>query len=131
MPEQPISSRFRLTQAVVRANRRSKAVSLGLEIEQPFEEEVWREGQPTVSVIRRTIKVLKRWDYNPRDGQPAQEFLPGEATIDVILGDFPPGHAEPTPPVWGIDIQATRRVHGYQTKERQGTSLPMYAPESA
>jgi hypothetical protein len=131
MPEQPISSRLSLAQAVVSANSRSKALSLGLEIEQPLEEEAWGEGQPTVSVLGRTIKVLKRWDYNPREGQPAQEVPPGEATIDDILGEFPPDHSEPAPPIWGIDVQATKRVHGPLTKERQETLLPIHTPESA
>ncbi|KAL2860398.1 hypothetical protein BJX68DRAFT_261345 [Aspergillus pseudodeflectus] len=131
MPEQPISSRLSLAQAVVSANSRSKAFSLGLEIEQALEEEAWGEGQPTVSVLGRTIKVLKRWDYNPREGQSAQDFLPEEGTIDGILGGLPPDHSEPAPPIWGIDVQATKRVHGSQTKERQETSLPIHTPESA
>ncbi|KAL4906084.1 hypothetical protein BDW74DRAFT_177113 [Aspergillus multicolor] len=74
MPEQPISSRLSLAQAVVSANSRSKAVSIGLESGISAEQEGWGEGQPTVSVLDRDIKVLKRWDYNPREGRPGEEL---------------------------------------------------------
>ncbi|KAL2810655.1 hypothetical protein BJX63DRAFT_434042 [Aspergillus granulosus] len=132
MPEQPISSRLSLAQAVVSANSRSKAVSLGLESEQSIEEERWGEGQPTVSVLGRNIKVLKRWDYNPREGQPAQESLPGEVTADDILGECPPSEkSEPAPPLWGIDVQATSNVHRFDTGGKQERSLPIHTPQSA
>lgn len=63
MPEQPLSSRLSLAQAVVSANSRSKAVSLGLEKGPPAEEGSWGEGQPTVTVLRRQVSVLKRSGY--------------------------------------------------------------------
>lgn len=71
MPEQPVSSRLSLAQALVSINSRSKAVSLGIENGQSAEQEGWGEGQPVVKVLGREIRVLKRWDYNPREGQPA------------------------------------------------------------
>lgn len=61
MPEQPPSSRLSLAQAVVSANSRSKAVSIG--IEQPGGEIPISEGQPKVRVLGREIPVLKRGDY--------------------------------------------------------------------
>lgn len=64
MPEQPPSSRLSLAQAVVSANSRSKAVSLGLE-KPPTEAERMAvpEGQPKVRVMGREVPVLKRGGY--------------------------------------------------------------------
>ena len=45
MPEQPLSSRLSLAQAVVSMNSRSKAVSLGLESGKSAEEEGWGTGK--------------------------------------------------------------------------------------
>ncbi|KAA8646161.1 uncharacterized protein ATNIH1004_007587 [Aspergillus tanneri] len=106
MPEQPISSRLSLAQAVVSANSRSKAVSLGIASGDSAEHEGWGEGQPVVKVLGREIKVLKRWDYNPREGQPTKEhcteknaILPG--ALDDILGQPISGDSTNTPPLWG------------------------------
>ncbi|KAK7422299.1 hypothetical protein QQZ08_009607 [Neonectria magnoliae] len=62
MPEQPPSSRLSLALAVVSANSRSKAVSIG--IEKPGTEELLPEGQPRVNVMSRQIPVLKRGGYS-------------------------------------------------------------------
>ena len=68
MPEQPLSGRLSLAQAVVSANSRSKAVSLGLE-KGSAEQEGWGNGQPKVRVMGREIHVLKRsgYDWQGRD----------------------------------------------------------------
>ncbi|KAK3292573.1 uncharacterized protein B0H64DRAFT_419813 [Chaetomium fimeti] len=63
MPEQPLSSRLSLGQAVVSANSRSKAVSLGVTKGPSADEEGWGEGQPRVKVLGREIAVLKRGGY--------------------------------------------------------------------
>lgn len=63
MPEQPLSSRLSLAQAIVSANSRSKAVSVGLEKGKPAEDEGWAEGQPKVRILGREIAVLKRGGY--------------------------------------------------------------------
>jgi hypothetical protein len=63
MPEQPPSSRLSLGQAVVSANSRSKAVSLGLDKGPSADEEGWGEGQPRVKVMGREVAVLKRGGY--------------------------------------------------------------------
>ncbi|KAK1139623.1 hypothetical protein N8T08_000628 [Aspergillus melleus] len=73
MPEQPVSSRLSLAQAMVSANSRSKAVSIGIADGDSAEQEGWGEGQPVIKVLGREIKALKRWDYNPREGQPTEE----------------------------------------------------------
>ena len=63
MPEQPPSSRLSLAQAVVSANSRSKAVSIGLEKGLSAEQEGWGHGQPKVKVMGREVSVLKRGGY--------------------------------------------------------------------
>lgn len=82
MPEQPLSSRLSLGQAVVSANSRSKAVSLGLEKGRSAAEEGWGEGQPKVRVLGREIAVLKRGGYSWKgdetvgESQPSTEIKP-------------------------------------------------------
>ncbi|KAK3332083.1 hypothetical protein B0T19DRAFT_414695 [Cercophora scortea] len=66
MPEQPLSSRLSLGQAVVSANSRSKAVSLGLEKGASADDEGWGAGQPRVRVMGREVAVLKRGGYEWR-----------------------------------------------------------------
>jgi len=63
MPEQPLSSRLSLGQAVVSANSRSKAVSIGIEKGKSAEEQGWGMGQPKVKVMGREVSVLKRSGY--------------------------------------------------------------------
>ncbi|KAF5502703.1 Protein IMPACT-A [Colletotrichum aenigma] len=65
MPEQPLSSRLSLAQAVVSINSRSKAASLGFTDSIP-EGVSWGEGQPKVTVMGRSVTVLKRGDYHAR-----------------------------------------------------------------
>ncbi|KAI0969552.1 hypothetical protein F4678DRAFT_473766 [Xylaria arbuscula] len=64
LPEQPPSSRLSLAQAVVSANSRSKAVSLGLEKGLSADDEGWGHGQPRVKVMGREVTVLKRGGYS-------------------------------------------------------------------
>lgn len=63
MPEQPPSSRLSIAQAVVSANSRSKAVSIGLEKGPSADEQGFGEGQPRIKVMSREIAVLKRGGY--------------------------------------------------------------------
>lgn len=63
MPEQPPSSRLSLAQAVVSANSRAKAVSLGIEKASVGGEEHIPEGQPKVRILGRDVPVLKRGGY--------------------------------------------------------------------
>jgi hypothetical protein len=64
MPEQPLSSRLSLAQAVVSANSRSKAVSIGIESGPSAEQDGWGQGQPKVRIMGRDVYVLKRGGYN-------------------------------------------------------------------
>ncbi|KAF5018470.1 hypothetical protein F66182_9543 [Fusarium sp. NRRL 66182] len=63
MAEQPLSSRLSLAQAVVSANSRSKAISIGIEKAPPGGEEKVPGGQPKITIMNRQIPVLKRGGY--------------------------------------------------------------------
>ncbi|KAF5016797.1 hypothetical protein F66182_11404 [Fusarium sp. NRRL 66182] len=83
MPEQPMSSRLSLGQAVVSANSRSKAISLGIEPASSADhgdekDRKLEEGQPKVRVLGREIAVLKRWDYDPAEGGPGRKGEEGD-----------------------------------------------------
>jgi hypothetical protein len=72
MPEQPLSSRLSLAQAVVSMNSRSKAQSLGIEKGRSAEELGWGMGQPKVRIMGREISVLKRSGYEWREEKAEQ-----------------------------------------------------------
>ncbi|KAH7319736.1 hypothetical protein B0I35DRAFT_352582 [Stachybotrys elegans] len=63
MPEQPPSSRLSLAQAVVSANSKSKAISLGIEKAPLGGETQLSEAQPKLRVMTREVPVLKRGGY--------------------------------------------------------------------
>ncbi|KAK3384328.1 hypothetical protein B0T24DRAFT_608022 [Lasiosphaeria ovina] len=92
MPEQPLSSRLSLGQAVVSANSRSKAVNIGLEKGPSADDEGWGEGQPRVRVLGREVAVLKRGGYDWRGDE------------NVGGGD---SEAENTPSLRVTDTQST------------------------
>ncbi|KAI0477385.1 hypothetical protein GGR56DRAFT_637067 [Xylariaceae sp. FL0804] len=73
MPEQPPSSRLSLAQAVVSANSRTKAVSIGLEKGASADEEGWGHGQPKVRVMGREVTVLKRGGYQWKSDEGATD----------------------------------------------------------
>lgn len=136
MPEQPISSRLSLSQALVSANSRSKAVSLGIENGQSAEEEGWGEGQPAVKILGRDIRVLKRWDYNPCEGQPAKSSTSEDSDsstvpIDAFLGNIDINDADKMPPLWGVDLEAARSSQSNANSEKKTGGLPIYTAQSA
>lgn len=137
MPEQPISSRLSLAQAVVSANSRSKAVSIGLEKGQSAEEEGWGEGHPVIKVLGREIRVLKRWDYDPREGKPTTEVTNPDDHADSaggFLGQVDVGNeTEKLPPLWGVDLEALRSSHSKEigSGPKSVSTLPIYTAESA
>lgn len=80
MPEQPPSSRLSLAQAVVSANSRSKAVSIGLEKGASADDEGWGEGQPQIRVLGRQLSVLKRGGYEWKGDEDEEENKDSEDT---------------------------------------------------
>ncbi len=141
MPEQPLSSRLSLAQAVVSVNSKSKAISLGLERGNSAENEGWGQGQPGVHIMGRSVRVLKRWGYDPKDGE--APVSPGDAVKKEETGDSHSGgnqaeasvrQEETGPALWGLDLEALRSSNGPPPTgaPAQSTSgLPIYSPQSA
>jgi hypothetical protein len=85
MPEQPLSSKLSLGQAVVSLNSRSKAVSLGLEKGKGAHEEGWGQGQPKVKVLGREVSVLKRSGYEWREALEGKKEQVDEETTQGTI----------------------------------------------
>ncbi|OAQ78738.1 cell division control protein 2 [Purpureocillium lilacinum] len=96
MPEQPPSSRLSLAQAVVSANSRAKAVSLGIEKAPAGGEMTVPEGQPKVRVLGRDVPVLKRggytWTSDDTKAQPSTQSSTSTGTVATSQ--------EPRPKTW-------------------------------
>jgi hypothetical protein len=127
MPFQPLSSRLSLAQAVVSANSRSKAVSLGLEKGKSAEEEGWGQGQPSVKIMGREVRVLRRWGHDLQgvDGNQAIVDNPAEVA-DPEKGT--------EPALWGLDLEALRQFNTSQQSNahsRISGDLPIYTAQSA
>lgn len=151
MPEQPLSSRLSLAQAVVSVNSRSKAVSIGLEKGNSAEEDGWGQGQPRVRVMGREIRVMKRWGYDwkeedSQDCHSAAQVLDSQETIKA--DDSVPAISETNanevvktedqpPALWGLDLEALRSSNEGQgggphgTHKKDVARLPIYTAESA
>lgn len=114
MPEQPPSSRLSLAQAVVSANSRSKAVSLGLEKGASADEEGWGEGQPRIKIMSREVSVLKRggyvWKEEEEEEQDEDTDNSGEkedkASEDATL-DIQPKATTSNSPIWSTSSSIT------------------------
>ncbi|KAL0764630.1 hypothetical protein CaCOL14_012931 [Colletotrichum acutatum] len=88
MPMQPMSSRLSLAQAVVSANSKSKAISIGL-AKAANEDGSWGEGQPKVHIMGRAIAVLKRGDFNMQGSVLVAPESPERASDDSLQGRKP------------------------------------------
>ena len=103
MPEQPVSSRLSLAQAVVSANSRSKAVSLGIDGARgpSADDEGWGTGQPRIRVMGREISVLKRSGYTWRGEEEEHEAdAEDQAETDntaAVSAETPAAAAPPAP----------------------------------
>jgi hypothetical protein len=130
MPEQPLSSRLSLAQAVVSINSRAKATSIGIEEGKSADQEGWGEGHPVVKVLGRDIHVLKRWDYDPNEGAPSTELQSKHEDASAAHGE-----ELQMPPLWGVDLESLRSRESKNSKpDRPPTSnstLSIYRPESA
>lgn len=147
MPEQPLSSRLSLAQAVVSMNSRSKAVSLGIEKGNSAEDDNWGQGQPKVRIMGRDISVMKRWEYDSREHTRQEDI--GNLKIErQSIKNEEPESVNPsshsslniaqefgnTPALWGLDLEALRSSNGRTTSVPRGTNasgLPIYTPHSA
>jgi hypothetical protein len=132
MPSQPLSSRLSLAQAVVGANSRSKAVSLGLEKDKSAEEEGWGQGQPSVKIMGREVRVMRRWGYGESDSSP--QGANGNGAIANIHPEVAYPEKETEPALWGLDLEALRQSNTSQqpnARSRISGDLPIYTAQSA
>ena len=134
LPSQPLSSRLSLAQAVVSMNSRTKAVSLGIEKGRSAEDEGWGQGQPSIRIMGREIRVMKRWGYEWRAETEAnvkqEDAVPSDSQATVQQDECPVDE----PALWGLDLDALRSsnapvVTGVQTAN--DSNLPIYSAQSA
>jgi hypothetical protein len=120
-PEQPMSSRLSLAQAVVSANSQSKAKSIGITNENTAEEEGWGKGQPKIKVMGREIAVMRR---APTEGAVTSGSDQTGFKVEQVDHET----------FWGLDLDALRKSNGPLIAGKNSGSvsgLPIYSPESA
>lgn len=139
-PHQPLSSRLSLAQAVVSANSRSKAISIGLQSGPSAEDEGFGEGQPRIKLMSREIRVLRRWSYEvpaPDGISSTSSISKNEETVskiaDVEASMSQTSWTESTVPLWGLDIEKLRDANKSKAgRDAAPTSaLPIFTPQSA
>lgn len=123
MPEQPLSSRLSLAQALVSLNSQSKAKSIGLITDKTAEDEGWAQGQPKVRVMGRDVSVMRR-AIPPPGSEPNQED--NQATVKQDSSQQTPLEA-----FWGLDLEALRKSNGPLVPGRSGGTLPIHTPQAA
>ncbi|KAK2809655.1 hypothetical protein FQN50_003712 [Emmonsiellopsis sp. PD_5] len=136
MPEQPLSSRLSLAQAVVSANSRTKATILGIETGQNAEDEGWGRGQPTAKVLGREISVLKRHGYNW-----TEEISDEKSTTTSYINapkteedrNTASESSDEQPALWGLDLESMRQSNDKASAPRHtvNPTLPIHRPEPA
>ncbi|KAI2464054.1 hypothetical protein F4781DRAFT_436812 [Annulohypoxylon bovei var. microspora] len=148
MPEQPPSSRLSLAQAVVSANSRSKAVSLGMENGPSADEQGWGHGQPRVRVMGREVTVLKRGGYEwkgdeevvdrpkSESDRTGNDSITSSATMTgTSQNTTPETHINPVSRSWSTSQPVTlkkstlivRATHITKSSERQPAMQSLFA----
>ena len=136
MPEQPLSSRLSLAQAVVSANAQSKAKSIGLAPGATAEDEGWSRGQPTVKILMREIAVMRRQytvPIKPEDRPTSIKIEDSQDAIKVEDNDTQPDETSTHEAFWGLDLDALRKSNGPLVAGKLAGSQgpPIYDPHSA
>ncbi|KAK4998387.1 hypothetical protein LTR66_002361 [Elasticomyces elasticus] len=136
MPDQPLSSRLSLAQAAISVNSRSKAVSLGLEHGKSAEEEGWGQGQPTVKIMGREIRVLKRWGYEwvERPIGSAKHVKLEHVEDTPVIPQAEVAQENVPPALWALDLEALKKGKGSLKAGMQSganSDLPIYTAQSA
>lgn len=149
MPEQPLSSRLSLGQAVVSLGAKSKAYAIGLEKNKPAEAEGWAQGQPKVRIMGRDIPIMRRSGYHIPPATEKEEAKddsrdPPSKKVKTE-NDEGKGQGEVAQPhqtdqedaLWGLDLETLRTSNGPlipQTSSRGPNNfngLPIFSPVSA
>lgn len=132
MPEQPLSSRLSLAQAYVSLTSKSRAIYLGIDGGKSAEEEGFGQGQPSVIVAGKEVKILRRWDYEwKEDVEVKDEEIPFKKEGEMHVSDEIP---EQKPALWALDLEALKKSESGTTKDSgvgTHTNLPVHTPQSA
>lgn len=141
MPEQPLSSRLSLAQAYVSITSKSRAIYLGIESGATAEQEGFGEGQPTVTVGGKEIKVIRRWGYEWKDAGAAKETTVHSEikteepeTLDGQVAESIEAEEE-RPALWALDLEALKKSGNEKQPAAiqvgSHSNLPVYTPQSA
>ena len=140
MPEQPLSSRLSLAQAVVSMNSKTKAVHVGIDSGKTAEDEGWGEGQPIIRIMNREVRVMKRWGYEwegtsiqekIKSEQPTQGTVKEEdSTQGTLVCDDEPAPAK-EPALWGIDLEALKKANSGPNANKGSSQLPIHTAQGA
>ncbi|KAF3048752.1 hypothetical protein E8E11_006012 [Didymella keratinophila] len=139
MPDQPLSSRLSLAQAVVSMNSKTKAVHIGIDSGKTAEDEGWGEGQPIIRIMNREVRVMKRWGYEWEDTSQGpvkkEELTQGtvkeeDSTQGTLVGDEEPAKAK-EPALWGIDLEALKKANSGPNTHKGSSQLPIYTAQGA
>lgn len=124
-PEQPLSSRLSLAQAVTSAGAQSKAKWIGL-TDTTAEDEGWALGQPKIRLMGRDIAVMRRYMVQTQS-QPESETTDSQGTIQAETPQLT--HEA----LWGIDLEALKRSNGPLIAGRAGSTdgPPTHKPHAA
>ncbi|KAK5071999.1 hypothetical protein LTS08_000901 [Lithohypha guttulata] len=121
LPEQPLSSRLSLAQAVTSAGAQSKAKYIGL-TDSTAEDEGWAQGQPKIRLMGRDVPVMRRHVATPV----IKEEEDGPETVDVQES----GTMQEA--FWGIDLEALKKSNGPLVAGKLGgAGPPVHRPEGA
>lgn len=135
MPEQPISSRLSLAQAVTSMNSKSKAVHIGIDGGRTAEDEGWGEGQPLIRIMTRDVRVMKRWGYEwEEESSQGTIAASTQETLNSTQGTLTEEPKARDPALWGVDLEALKKNNqpGAAGSYKGGTSqLPIYTAQSA
>ncbi|TKA63059.1 hypothetical protein B0A55_10187 [Friedmanniomyces simplex] len=153
MPDQPLTSRLSLAQAFISTSSRSRAVNLGIQTLDKADveaEERLAQGQPSVTILGKEIKILKRWGYEWRSestgadiakkntvkGDPQDETEQSRTDEEDYGVASAQADAEEQPALWALDLEALRKSNRSDitlanVKAGNNSSLPIYTPQSA
>jgi hypothetical protein len=135
MPEQPISSRLSLAQAVTSMNSKNKAIHIGLDSGKAAEDEGWGEGQPIVRIMTRDVRVMKRWGYDWEESSTQGTLADTtQETLALSAATLVEEPAAKEPALWGIDLEAVKKASAPNPNgpsRPSSSQLPIYTAQSA
>jgi hypothetical protein len=135
MPAQPLSSRLSLAQGYIGVTSKARALYLGIETGRSAEDEGFGEGQPSVWITGKEVRVLRRWGYEWRE---VEERGEGVKADEKDEGGEVDGGPEEEPPLWALDLEALKKSNTVDSVPALGrmknsgeSNLPIHTPQAA